>query len=74
LFVLPRAAGRGLGRRLLERVEAMARRDGVRALTVVAARGAVGFYEAQGFRAVRREGSPLPGGLTLPAVRMGKRG
>ncbi len=74
LFVHPAVAGRGLGARLLARVEAEARRRGARSLVLVAARGAVGFYEACGYRVLRRERAPLPGGLALEAVRMVKRG
>jgi GNAT superfamily N-acetyltransferase len=73
LFVRPGEAGRGLGARLLARVEAAARAAGARRLTVVAARGAVRFYLAQGWRAGRPVRSPLPGGGVLPAMRMWKR-
>jgi GNAT superfamily N-acetyltransferase len=72
LFVRPGAAGLGLGARLLARAEAGARRSRARTLTVLAARGAVPFYLARGWRAVRPEPSPLPGGRGLPAMRMGK--
>jgi putative acetyltransferase len=72
LFVRPSAAGRGLGARLLARIEAEARRRGVRSLELLAARGAVGFYRAHGYRPIRPEPAPLPGGVGLPAVRMVK--
>jgi putative acetyltransferase len=73
LFVRPAAAGQGVGARLLARVAAEARRQGARGLVLVAARGAVGFYRACGFRVVRRERAPLPGGLALPSARMARR-
>jgi GNAT superfamily N-acetyltransferase len=72
LFVRPGEAGRGLGARLLARVEAEARAGGARRLTVVAARGAVAFYRSHGWWAGRPVGSPLPGGAALPSWRMWK--
>ena len=72
LFVRPGEAGRGQGARLLAGVEAAARAAGAGRLTAVAAKGAVPFYLAQGWRAGRPVWSPLPGGLALPAVRMWK--
>ena len=72
LFVRPDEAGRGLGARLLARAEAGARAGGARRLTLVAARGAVPFYVAHGWRPGRPARSPLPGGGALPALRMWK--
>jgi len=75
LFVRPSAGGRGLGARLLARAEAGARAgDGATPgrLTLLAARAAVPFYAAHGWRPLRAARSPLPGGRWLPAVRMGK--
>ena len=74
LFVRPDAAGRGIGARLLARAEAAARRGGASRLVAVAAREAVAFYAAHGWRAGRPEWTPLPGGGELPAVKMVKRG
>jgi putative acetyltransferase len=68
VFVLPGAAGRGIGLALLRAVERLARRRGVRALVARAARGAVGFYERAGFRRGGRAQVPLPGGHRLEAV------
>jgi putative acetyltransferase len=70
LFVRPGEAGRGLGARLLAHAEAGARATGARRLTVVAARGASSFYRAQGWRVGRAVRSPLPGGESLPAIRL----
>jgi len=84
VFVLPREAGRGLGRRLLARAEAGADRPpapgaadarrGPARLEVVAARGAVPFYRACGWRGGPAVRAPLPGGGALPARRMWKQG
>lgn len=73
LFVHPRAAGRGLGARLLAAAEAGAARGGARTLTMVAARGAVPFYLARGWRDAGPGRSPLPGGGALPARRLARR-
>jgi len=70
LFVHPVEAGRGLGARLLARVEAAARGPVAGRLTLLAARGAVPYYLACGWRAGRATRAPLPGGQWLPAVRM----
>jgi putative acetyltransferase len=81
LFVLPRAAGRGVGTRLLAAAEdgaaggsAAAPRGGrPRTLTLVAARAAVPFYLRHGWRDRGPASSPLPGGRRLPARRLAKR-
>ncbi len=73
LFVRPGEAGRGLGARLLARLEAEATAGGARRLTMVAAPGVVDFYAARGWRPGRKVRSPLPGGGALPAQRMWKR-
>jgi GNAT superfamily N-acetyltransferase len=70
LFVRPGEGGRGLGSRLLTRLETEARAGGARRLTMVAAQAAVPFYLAQGWRRGRSTRSPLPGGGVLPAVRL----
>ena len=56
--------GLGVGRRLLETVEALAMRRGAREVALGAAEGARGFYERLGYagkRAQRRKELPLPG-------------
>lgn len=56
--------GLGVGRRLLETVEALAMRRGARQISLGAAEGARGFYERLGYagkRAQRRKDLPLPG-------------
>lgn len=73
LFVRPEEAGRGLGARLLARLEAAAVAGGARRLTMVAAPGVVAWYAAQGWRRGRPVRSPLPGGGALQARRMSKR-
>ena len=69
-FVRPRAQGAGIGRALVAAAAALAGRSGVRRLRVLAARPAVGFYAALGFRGTAAARVPLPGGVALEAVRM----
>ncbi|HSN92489.1 MAG TPA: GNAT family N-acetyltransferase [Anaeromyxobacteraceae bacterium] len=73
LFVLPSAAGRGLGSRLLGRVERQARRRGLRRLAVRASRNGAPFYRARGYAGSRSIRVPLPGGGALPAVLLARR-
>ncbi|ABS24327.1 GNAT family N-acetyltransferase [Anaeromyxobacter sp. Fw109-5] len=73
VFVLPRAAGAGVGTALVRHVERAARRAGVARLRVVAALGAVPFYARLGFGRRGAARVPLPGETSLAAVRMEKR-
>jgi GNAT superfamily N-acetyltransferase len=69
-FVHPRAARRGLGRRLLEICSAAARAAGFAALELGSTLPGVALYRAFGFAAVEQIEQPMPGGLALPIVRM----
>ena len=69
-FVHPDFARRGLGRRLLEACARAAQAAGFRALELGSTLPGVALYEACGFRVVERLEQPMPGGLTLPLVRM----
>lgn len=65
VYVDPCAAGGGLGGRLLQRAERIARALGVRELHLAATLNAVGFYERQGW--TRDEtGKPPPGRRCVP--------
>jgi N-acetylglutamate synthase-like GNAT family acetyltransferase len=72
-FVSPARARAGVGASLVARVEEDALRAGLRSLFVLAAPGAVPFYEALGYRGGRRVRVPLPGGEHLAARRLTKR-
>jgi predicted N-acetyltransferase YhbS len=72
-FVSPGRARAGVGAALLGGLEEASRRAGLRSLFVLAAPGAVPFYEALGYRGGRRVQVPLPGGVHLPARRLAKR-
>lgn len=71
-FVHPRAARRGLGRALVERLAREAVASGHRRLVVLAALPAAGFYSALGFAARRPARVPLPDGLFLDALEMAR--
>lgn len=54
VFVAPAAQGQGVGRRLMERVEALAREGGVEVLRVPSSITAEGFYAGLGFSVVQQ--------------------
>lgn len=54
VFVAPGAQGLGVGRRLMEQVEALARERGVVVLKVPSSTTAEGFYAGLGFQAVQQ--------------------
>jgi len=61
LYVLPSAAGQGLGTLLLDAVEKLAAARGAKRLTVDASDSARDFFERRGFRAQRRNTVPVNG-------------
>lgn len=72
LYIQPRHRGTGIGSTLLGQIETTAKFDGTTTLDLLAARNAVGFYEARGYErtgAVEREID----GETLTFVGMEKR-
>lgn len=71
-FVRPGYERRGLGRRLLEACEAAARQAGFRRAELGATLTGVALYQACGYAPVEATRAPLPGGLNLAIVRMGK--
>lgn len=71
VFVAPRTAGTGLGRRLVERAEEDAQARGFERFFVRANANAEGFYARLGYAAVERGVMPA-GGADLPVVFMRK--
>jgi GNAT superfamily N-acetyltransferase len=71
-FVHPQWARRGLGRALLAACEAAIVAAGFRRAVLVATLAGEPLYAAGGYCVEERYEVPLPGGLTLPAVRMAK--
>ena len=73
VFVEPEASGRGVGKALLQALEAMARVRGLARLTLSASLNAVPFYSAAGYEALRNEDFRLASGAVLACVVMHKR-
>ncbi|HWU48439.1 MAG TPA: GNAT family N-acetyltransferase [Asticcacaulis sp.] len=71
-FVRPGYERRGLGRRLLDACEAAAREAGFTRAEMGATLTGVALYQACGYAPVETTTAPLPDGLSLPIVRMGK--
>jgi GNAT superfamily N-acetyltransferase len=71
-FVHPQWARRGIGRAILEASETAARTAGFSRAIMVATLAGEKLYEVNGYVAEERYDAPLPGGLKLPVVRMGK--
>lgn len=71
-FVEPAQQGRGIARRLLGALDAMAQRHGLRRLFLSSSLNAVPAYERAGYVALRRESYPHRSGIALESVFMEK--
>ena len=71
-FVHPAFARRGIGRRILAECEASISAAGFTRMELVATLTGEPFYREAGFVVLERIDAPLPNGLVLPTVRMGK--
>jgi GNAT superfamily N-acetyltransferase len=71
-FVDPAWARRGLGRRIYEACEHAARARGFRCFELLGTLPGVPLYRALGFDEIEAVDVPLPGGLTLPCIRMAR--
>lgn len=72
-FVDPGWTRRGLARRLYDACEAAARARRFRRFELMATLPGVPLYRALGFVDIEAVDVPMPGGLVLPCVRMGRR-
>jgi GNAT superfamily N-acetyltransferase len=72
-YVSPEAAGKGVGRAIVAKLEAIAWRQGARFLTVESTLTAQPFYERLGYKALRRSGRLLPSGVPIACIEMHKR-
>jgi GNAT superfamily N-acetyltransferase len=70
VFVEPAAAGRGVGKRLMEGLEAMAVEERFARLYLYASLNAADFYRAMGFVAIRDEAYEHPSGIALRSLYM----
>ena len=73
VFVDPTFARHGLGRRLMEHVEARMRAAGVATAELMATLAGVPLYRACGYLGFEEHALALPGGLDFPVLRMAKR-
>ena len=73
LYLHPDYVGRGIGRRLLEAVEAEAQSKGIAELRLTSTLTSVRFYEACGYMKGDLHQHPVTGGVTLPCVHFAKR-
>ena len=71
-FVEPAEQGRGLALALLEALEALARRHGIRRLFLSSSLNAAPFYRRAGFTALREEVYPHHSGVGIASVYMEK--
>lgn len=71
-FVDPDYTGEGIGRALVEKLETIARKEGVTQLTVPASLNAVGFYETLGFERQRRIDAGTPDTPEIPSIELKK--
>ena len=72
-FVHPDYARKGIGRALMEYVEADIRRAGYDAVELTAMLSGVTFYRSLGYRKTGNAAVELSNGAYLPAIEMGKR-
>ncbi|HEV2289318.1 MAG TPA: GNAT family N-acetyltransferase [Candidatus Acidoferrales bacterium] len=71
-FVHPDWARRGIGTLILDACEAAARQAGFTRLEMGATLTGVPFYRSKGYTELEHLSAPLPGGESLPIVRMAK--
>jgi N-acetylglutamate synthase-like GNAT family acetyltransferase len=71
-FVHPEWVRMGIATKILEACEKSAMAEGFRHFEMGATLTGVPMYLARGYAVMERIEVPLPGGLTLPVVRMGK--
>jgi putative acetyltransferase len=72
VYVLPSHLRRGLGSRLLARLESVARASGLTQLTLDASLNSVPFYEHASYRRVRSTDHELKSGVSIPCMIMRK--
>jgi len=70
VFVEPAQSGRGVGKRLMEGLEAIAAEEHFTRLYLYASLNAADFYRAMGFVAIRDEAYQHPSGITLRSLYM----
>jgi GNAT superfamily N-acetyltransferase len=71
-FVHPAWARRGVGRSIIEACEREIAMAGFRDIVIMSTLAGEPLYASLGYAVSERRDVPMPGGLTLPVVRMGK--
>jgi GNAT superfamily N-acetyltransferase len=71
-FVHPEWTRMGIASKILETCEEVARAAGFRRLEMGATLAGIPLYQARGYEFIERIEVPLPNGLTIPVVRLGK--
>lgn len=74
LFVHPESSGQGIGRQLVETIEADARGRGKIGFRVWSSLNAAGFYRALGYRRVRQGRWPVTGAIEIDYMLLAKGG
>jgi len=72
LYILPEAAGTGIGRALLSRTEEEARKEGIERLRLSSTLNAESFYTRLGYRPLGRAKHAINEAVTLDCIRMEK--
>ena len=72
VFVEPGQDGRGIGKRLMQGLEAIAAKEQFARLHLFSSLNAADFYRAMGFTAIRDEAYKHPSGITLRSLYMEK--
>jgi len=70
IYVHPDATGKGIGSKLLYKLEKIARNSNIRKITVHSTLNAKGFYTAHGYSEQELTFHTLPNGLKLECIRM----
>jgi len=72
VYVAPEAAGRGIGRALVEHILEVAREHRLENVWLDASQNSVPFYERLGFVVTGEDGSRTRGGVTIRCTRMAR--
>lgn len=72
LYVLPKYSGRGIGSKLLARVESIAKQKNLKFMSVTASLNAQPFYERCGYQYLGDSAGSMPPGVVIKTILMNK--
>lgn len=72
LYVLPRRASQGVGKRIMARLEELSREKNINKLVLQSTINAVGFYRSLGYREIQTERHTVSENISVACVRMEK--